>query len=115
MPTPYLPVSHGVLLISGAVAAWTDYTAGDFVQVGPRAPVAGNFFGELVVVNTDGSQPLYLLLRANAAEATDDAIYVGAGSSRVLALHGKSVTGISVQGTAVGTDARLDADFVEMR
>lgn len=100
----------GSILVSQG-ASWTDIARADWASTSPYSIPSTARMVELTVKNTHATQALFVLLRANAGEATPNAIYVGPGAAQTLPVWGMNVSTISVQGAGAATTARLDSTW----
>lgn len=84
-----------------SVGAWTDLTAAAFASVTAGALAANAPFISLSVREAGGGVPCYILLRANAGEATAVAWEIPAGQGETFSINFDiPVTTISVYGQA---------------
>lgn len=94
-------------------AAWLDIDAADLTTLTDTAIDGTEYFSWVSVLNTHGSQTLFVLLRKDAAAgtATTEAIAVPAGASMnqetIRANGGSPVRGISIQGSGAATTGVL--------
>lgn len=94
------PTSMAVDIVS-SVGAWHNVAITDWVAVDASTIAATSKVLELEVTEKSGTAPCFLLLRANASEATTAAWEIQANSSTSFNLRvGAGVTTISVYGTA---------------
>jgi hypothetical protein len=94
------PSSMAVAVVTSP-GAWHDVAIADWVEIDASTIGAGSKLLEIEVMETGGLVSCYLLLRANAAEATTLAWEIPAGSSTSLDLRaGAGITTISVYGSA---------------
>lgn len=107
---PVVGTALGSILVSQG-ASWTDIARADWASTSPYSIPSTAKMVELVVKNTHASQALFVLLRANAGEATPNAIYIGPGAAQTLPVWGMNVSTISVQGAGAATTARLDSSW----
>src|SRR3990167_2306546 len=93
-------------------AAWSDQTVAAWTAIGPYSIASTDRIAEVIALNTHGTQNLFLLLKANAAEATSVAAFIGAGAALDLETWGALVGTISVQGSGAATTGPPLACFV---
>lgn len=91
----------GVSTVDSA-GEWNDLTAADLTTVTGEAIPATGAFIDLVVRETSGTNPCYLLLRASDAETVDSALMIAAGEARAFGLcfPDAAVSTISIYGEA---------------
>ena len=91
-----------------SAGAWTDVAIASWDTLTSEAIPATAVLASLSVTETDGATPCYVLLRANAAEATGVAWEIAAGTTQAFALFNPDapIRTISVYGKA-----RLKAVF----
>lgn len=102
--------AFGSILVSQG-ASWTDIARADWASTSPYSIPTTARMVELLVKNTHASQAIFVVLRANAGEATPNAIYIGPGAAQSIPVWGMNVSTISVQGAGAATTARLDSTW----
>lgn len=94
----------GVAVVDSA-GDWADLTAASLTSVTGEAIPVGAAFIDVVVRETSGESPAFLLLRASDDESTDDALMIGAGEVRAFGLaFDEPVITLSLYG-----EARIEA------
>lgn len=93
---PDAATSQYQFAVTAGAAAWTDVTIAGMTAIGPRD--AGRELTNLSCHNSDGSNPVRVLLRANAAEAASAGAYIPAGQSVSFPVGNANVTAVSFHG-----------------
>lgn len=97
-------------------AAWVDVASVAFESLTVAGNVdAGAPMIEVTFANTHGTQTLYALLRANAAEATTVALPIGPGGVATipcnLSAQGADVVAVAIYGSGAATTGYISARF----
>ena len=90
-------------------AAWADKAYTDWTATGSRTLGATDRISEIEVVNTHATQALFLLWRANAAEATTSVEYLGPGAAKTIDIWELGTATVSFQGAGAATTGKVSA------
>ena len=115
-PAGFSGIGVGVYQASVGLGAWTDVDGGDFDSLTGTTLAATHKFVSVCIENTHATQTLYVLLKANAAEAPGAAQDFAAGDKAcfeglISAAAGAGVMVLSLQGSGAATTARINAYF----
>lgn len=90
-------------------AAWSDKAYTDWTATGSRALTAADRLAEVEIVNTHASQALFIIWRANAAEATTSVEYLGPGAAKTIDVWELGTSTVSFQGAGAATTGKVSA------